>query len=210
MPYTPTKTKALAELSFNEERHRYSYGGILVPNVSTIIDEELNMYHGRPDAAEDARKRGTEVHAVTAWADEYALTGKGERYKSVPRLDYLEAWWKCLEDTGFKVEEVEQRVFHTKKLYAGTLDRVGDWDGQLTVLDIKTGMYYPISALQTAAYMEAANEGRVGRKITRRVVAQLQPDRNPPYTMHEHKERTDFQVFLSALLMYNWKGLHVR
>jgi len=63
------------------------------------------------------------------------------------------AFNKFIEETGFKPLISEGTIFNEKECYAGTFDIIGDLDGDLVLVDTKSGNnIYPEVALQLAAY----------------------------------------------------------
>jgi hypothetical protein len=94
-----------------------------------------------------------------------------------------------------KFDAIEQPLWHPVYGFAGTPDRIKE----NTIWDIKTGTtVYPSSAIQLAGYSILADI-----PTARRLVVQLKPDGK--YQVHEFKERTDRQVFLSCLTAYQWR-----
>lgn len=210
--YTVAKQTKLDDLRFDAAKHRYSWRGIPILGVTTILDDMLNFSGVPRDLLIEAQERGTMVHHLTELMD------TGEDKGTVPGdwSGYMQAWDKFKQETGFEVFEIEQKVFSAQHLFAGTLDRTGKMRKHrepskrdaLSVVDIKTGMMYPTYALQTAAYQAAANEGRLGERITERLGVQLKPDGT--YHIEEYTDRFDIQVFLSQIVVYSWKVTHGR
>lgn len=200
--YNATKLGALAKLTFQEKGHRYSYNGARVPNVTSIVDSLLPFRGAPASLMEEARFRGTRVHEITAAID----SGEDPRLsrKDKTFLPYLEAWLLFRSDCRFTPLAIEERVFHRKHRFAGTLDRIGYINGGLSVVDLKTGALYPEYALQTAAYKEAANDGRQGEKIQGRWAVQL-TDKGT-YVLTPYTDKADFSVFLAAMTLNNWKA----
>jgi hypothetical protein len=121
--------------------------------------------------------------------------------------DRLVAWVAFRGDTGFVPAAVEVQVYSNRHRYAGTIDRIGPFrGGVMSVLDIKTSASVnPIVALQLAAYQQAYNEGRkAAEKIRERWSVQLRADGT--YRLDEYKDKADLSVFLSCLLLHNWKA----
>lgn len=204
--YSQTKQKALSKLTFDPGKHKYTQSGLLIPSVTTVINELMPFQNMPQEVLREARERGTKVHELTCImdADPGIITAEEDKLWG----GYLDAWEAFKQETAFRILESEQRVYHTKYLYAGTFDRIGILEGKLGVLDIKTGMLYPEYALQTAAYLEAINEGRQEDKIKGRYSLQLKPDGK--YKLSEYKDKADFHVFLATLTLYNWRIMNGR
>lgn len=201
--YGPKKAKALSKLTFEPKKHVYHYDGFRVPSVTQILDPML-PYAGLPrDIKEIALRRGDLVHQLTQRVDQ----GKSweQEAKDTGLSGYIEAWEAFKQFTEFKVEDIELRLYHEKYRYAGTLDRTGRLYGQehLSIIEIKTGSLVPEYALQTAAYLEAFNQGRTENKARDRYVIQLEAD--GIYKVLQHTDRADFGVFVAALTISNWR-----
>ena len=207
MPYSATKQKAMAELRFKPAGHRYTASGLVVPSVTQVVDTQINAFYFVPESVrQDALQRGTLVHKLTEIHDKAPDRYEGMAYEVEKSglLGYVLAWEKFKRERMDAILETEQLVYHTKYRYAGTLDRVMLIDGLVTVVEIKTGGIYPEYAWQTAAYLAAYNEGQTGVKAEKRLVVTLQPDGK--YAPTEHKEKADFEAFLAAITMMNWRA----
>ena len=193
----------IEELQFDEALHRYSYKGLTVPGVTSVIESCLDSFSGVPaEALEYARQRGTAVHLATAL---YDLDDLQMDTVDIAILPYLEAWIKFRAETGFAPTHIEEKVFHPRHFYAGALDRIGLFFGEKALMDIKSGALMPSVYPQTAAYAEAHNY-RNADKITKRWVVQLRDDGT--YRLVELKDKGDFSVFLSALNLHQWRTQH--
>lgn len=209
MPYNKSKMEALEGLHFKEEGHTYTHGPFTIPGVTTVISSFTHFANVPTQFLEEARNRGRRVHELTELFDKRVFHFDVDSIGlEDDRLDdpYLNGWANFLSDTGFQVQEIEQKVYHRRHRYAGTLDRVGLLDDILSVVDIKTGTITPEYAWQTAAYREAANDGRASAKVQGRWVVQLTS--SGTYKMVEHKDPTDLGAFLAALTIYNWRSAH--
>lgn len=181
-------------LEFNNETHQYTYSGVVIPSVTQIIKSAgLYDFSMIPyDVLEWKRNLGTQVHAATELDDADNL---GEFDPQI--TGYIEAWRKFKIDTGFVPTLIEQRIFHKTYKYAGTLDRIGSIGGKNILLDIKTGQVDLMTVgPQTAAYAEAW-----GFKGKRYAVHIMDGD----YRLVECKNNMDFQIFLNALNIFNWR-----
>lgn len=206
--YTKAKQAILDRVQFDAKRHVYTLDGMLVTGVTSVIDSFLPFENIPAEVLESARIRGTLVHQATERFDKGKLTEGNIADLQAAKLDgYLTGWRQFLEETGAEVVEVEQRVYHTKHRYCGTLDRIMRIDGKLAVIDIKSGMLYPENEWQTAAYLEAANDGRTDEKIVDRYVVKLsqEPSKGRYYKLEPHRDRADFEAFRGALAVTNWR-----
>ncbi len=181
--------------------------GRIIPGVTSILEgaglSDFSKVNRK--TLKKAQKFGTAAHITCHLHD----IGDLDMNTLNPALEpYLNAWIKWKKDTGFILESSEQIVYSKIYRYAGTYDRIGRIDGIKTLIDIKTGTTLPKTiALQTAAYMEAYNEGKIREgKIKRRLVVHLLE--NSPAKIQKHNERTDFRVFASCLNIVNWKKIN--
>lgn len=188
------------ELTFDAIKHEYRLNGVIIPSVTQVL-EGSGLYPDfsliNPDALEWKRNLGTQVHAATALDDQDNL---GE-YD--PQIEgYLNAWRRFRRECGFRPVHIEQRTFHKKYLYAGTLDRIGVMDGKNVLVDIKTGVVDLMAVgPQTAAYCEAwglHTKGRYAVKL----------NDEGTYKLSHCNDRMDFSIFLNCLNLWRWKENH--
>lgn len=208
MHYSKQKQEVLGKLKFRASDHAYTLGGMRIPSVTQVI-EPLLPYESLPkEIRAAALLRGDLVHKLTALVDESQMSAQTwDEAMAADLSGYMDAWAAFKQATDCAIIAVELRVFHRTYRYAGTLDRLvhfGD-DDVVALLEIKTGELLPEYALQTAAYLHAVNDGRArgSEPVERRYAVQLMP--NGHFHLWEHKDRADFQVFLAALTIKNWR-----
>jgi len=186
-------------ITFDAERHRYTDNGVNIPSVTTILGAvglpNLSMV-GKEDLKR-AAERGTAVHSATEFDDEGELD---ESSLSEEISMYLEGYRRFKSESGFEIIEIEKRIYHPVLKYAGTLDRYGILNGKRVVLDIKSGVFDPLSVgPQTAAYAEAYTDLKCYR-----YALQLKDDGT--YKLHKLTNSNDFNIFLSALNIWKWRN----
>ena len=183
-----------AEVIFDELKHQYTLGGVIVPSVTQII-KSAGLYDFSmipADVLEWKRNLGTQVHAATELDD---MDNLGDYDPQIS--GYIEAWRKFKIDTGFRPVHIEQRVFHKIHKYAGTLDRIGVFGERNALVDIKTGQADLMTVgPQTAAYAQAW--GFKGKRYAVHLM-------DGGYKVIECKNKLDFQIFLDCLNLYNWR-----
>lgn len=190
----------VAGLAFDETAHRYTHNGVVVPGVTSVLNNTLDSFACvSPEILERARVLGQAVHKATALYDLDDLVIESVDLLVLP---YLEAWMKFRRETGFSPDAIEERVFHPRHFYAGTFDRAGPLFGVRSLVDIKSGIVLPSVGPQTAAYLEARNFRR-SDKLSARWVVQL--NRDGSYRLEQLKAREDFSVFLAALTLSQWR-----
>jgi hypothetical protein len=138
--------------------------------------------------------RGTYVHKACELSD------RGEL--DIDELDpvlvpYVEAWGRFRFESKFQITEMETRLISYTYQFSGKPDRIGILNGSPSIIDLKSGVVQPWTALQLAGYeiLKGSPHKRFG--------VQLKDDGN--YKLTEFKDRSDRQVFLSCLAVYYWK-----
>lgn len=190
-------------IELDEATHTYTVDGVVFPSVTQVLDP-LNSFDRVPaHRLAFARKRGRAVHLATQYFDEGDLDLDTLDPILVP---YVQAWERYLDESGFEVHAIEQKVHCPTWGYAGMLDRAGKINGDRCVIDIKvTADLSPITALQTAAY-EAAYRTDKRRRPYRRFAVRLKPDGT--YVAREFDEGFDLATFRAALTLHNWRHNH--
>lgn len=182
-------------LTFSAADHTYRWNGDIVPSVTQCLKAAgVIDYSMIPqDVLQRASIRGTAVHLACQYFDEDRLD---ETTLDPEIANYLEGYKAFLLDTGFQPARIEERVYHPLHRYAGTLDRTGTLNGQLVLVDFKTGIMLEGHRAQLAAYAMALPMPRRYRRFG----LQLTGERS--YKIHEFPIRDlarDFNVFLGAL-----------
>lgn len=202
----------MSGLTFDRDTHTYCLDGHVIPHVTQVTDT-LCSYAGVPwDVLERKREIGEAVHYATELDDAGDLDDA-----SLPDeiRGYVEAWRKFKRETGFIVGVAEMRVHSTRFRFAGTLDRIGTFEQLKHVkptmrclIDLKTTYaILPAVGPQTAAYAQAYNETFPdGARINKRCAVQLKTDGT--YNLHDCADVSDWNVFISALNLLNWKQRH--
>ena len=190
-------------LEFDPEKHVYSMDGVAVPSVTQILKESgISDFSGIDgDTLMHAARRGTLVHSACHYFDDGDLDYHDLDEEIKP---YVDAWEKFTKENECKFFSIEEQVHHPAYNYAGRLDRYGIVNNDYVTIDIKTGSLYPETALQLAAYKEAlmASDCEVPCE-TQRWVVQLKNDGS--YGIAVYDGYNDFDVFLAALSVANWK-----
>ena len=181
-------------IQFDEDTHTYTYAGVKVPSVSTIINDLLGSDYSKIDPF--YAERGTAVHK----AIELHLTGELDESSIDEHVaPYFEAFKKFQRDTGFELEVTELRVFSRELWFAGTLDLIGHIDGKKYLLDIKTGQKQKWHNIQTAGYAIGFGERDIKRGC-------IYVKKNQTYQLHAHTSNADFMVFESMAVVFNKRG----
>ena len=118
-------------------------------------------------------------------------------------MPYLTGWRTFLSDVSGVVIGSEVRVINRQLRYAGTLDSLVRIKGVTELVDIKATAAIPRTVgPQTAAYAQALGEPRIKRRV-------VQLRRDGTYRTERLNESTDWNLFLSALNVHNWRHRNV-
>ena len=140
-------------LMFDEENHTYYIFGkkpIVIPSVTQLLkyvrvigDYEIPMHYA---------ERGTEVHDLSEKIDAGQFDWGMCSEVAKP---YLYSYFNFKKENNIILNSSEERVFHNRLFYAGTLDRRWTLNGVDTITDLKTGNHAGWHSLQLGAYHAA-------------------------------------------------------
>ena len=196
-----------SQILFDAESHTYSHLGVPVPSVTTVLKDVgmIDFSAVRDDVLLKAMERGTGIHKALE------MINKGEAemdWFETHRPDlapYLASAMKFQEEMRVQFIEMEVRVFHERLLYAGTLDAIARINGVDYVLDFKSGSPQRWHSVQLAAYESAYTEDEdwpAHAAPMGRACVYLSPGK---YRFNEYIGVGDFDVFFSALRVFNFK-----
>jgi genome maintenance exonuclease 1 len=143
-----------------------------------------------------AGQRGTTVHSIV---ESWKKTEKKITLLPDDIKPYANAFYKFVEDNKLELLEHEKTVVSKKHHYAGTLDIIAKKNGDIWILDVKTGKdIYTEAHIQVSAYKNAAEEN--GQEIDRMGVVLLQENGN-----YKFEETEDvFDVFIATKLLWEF------
>ena len=163
----------MAQLLFFDQGHRYTLDGEELPSVSELCRFLSREIYGTVAqyTLDRAADRGTAVHKATEALDKY---GKVDVQDGI--LPYLQAYLSFRREHPAEWQKIEYATHHSARRYAGTIDRYGIIDGNLSLLDIKTSytIHKPLCAAQLNLYrwmLEAE-----GRPVDRLYILHLKKD----------------------------------
>ena len=187
-------------LTFDEQRHEYRMLGSVVPSVTQIL-RPLSDFSGVSRAVLDAKRDlGQRVHLACQLADEDDLDEASVEPDVAP---YLQGWRQFRRDTGALVLLNEGKVADPLLLYAGTLDRVVEINGERWLIDLKTCISTPLAVgPQTAAYLRALGDS----SVTHRGALRLRPDGT--YRLDALTGADDWACFVACLTLHRFKESH--
>jgi hypothetical protein len=184
-------------LQFNPATHQYSWGGRIVPSVTQILRPLFDFSGIDPEVLAAAADRGNRVHKATELFDQ----GRLDTLDLGDMGPYVWAYKQWHLEMSPVILEAEKQVYCGQHNFAGTLDRVASVYGEEWLVDIKTSDAIPASVgPQTAAYERALSWG----SPLKRAVLQLKGDGT--YRWRELSSPGDWPVFLSCLVIHNFKG----
>lgn len=146
-----------SEIIFFEDTHQYLLNGKPIPSVTDIISP-LHRSYGKinPAVLDQAARRGTAVHEALEMMDYGA---DFEVFpETAPYIMAYQDWAEVYRPIWTGIEEI---VFSEGGWYAGTLDRIGYFNGgdKLNIVDIKTSQPTKEAlvsvCIQTYAYASA-------------------------------------------------------
>jgi len=203
-------------LEFSEAGHTYRFKGQRLNSVTRILDHGgLRGGDFFGDKGTEYLDRGTLIHDLTAKHD----AGEKVDRRKIPKRwrGHFEAWPKFRRETGFTPSLIEHRVHSLESLFAGTIDRVGDFNcdgGELakvlgmskymeltslqTILDIKNSKSSPPGdwvRYQLVGYGHALNPKRLYNRVA---VALLTNGRYKVKVFSIESWHRDLEVFLRA------------
>jgi len=184
------------ELQFDPDTHTYTINGrrlISVTQALAIADDRrmVDPYY---------LERGRILHKACEYLDRDELDLETLDDQIRP---YFLAYVKFQEDTGFKPDLIELRLSHLTYLYAGTIDRIGDLNGNHVLIDLKSGAPAKADPLQLAAYWELA---RVNTIPIKRLFDLYLHDDSTYRLVEVVKPKLLLPVFLSALTLTRWRN----
>ena len=183
-------------LYFEEEGHKYyliDREGVIkhtLPSVSQILQTCLVSFYVKKELLAIAAARGTAVHRATEEWDKFG-TESG--------LLQLKGWKKFLDEYSVKINSVESCYFHKEYLYAGTIDRLVEIDGEHHIIVIKSGVKADWHAVQLSGYNHM-----LGLKYKRGCVYL---DKEGGYKFIKYERDEDHDAFIAALMIARWKGI---
>lgn len=146
-------------------------------------------------SSDKAKSRGSTVHSIVE-----AYVHSKTHIESIPEefRGYAQGFYKWVEQMKVEIQEHEKTVFNPKERYAGTLDLIVKLNGELYVIDAKTGKdIYAESHLQTSAYQNCFDKGMI------KGVGTLLLMENGSYKFETHRDTDKFyQAFLAAKTLY--------
>ena len=189
----------MSDFQFNEEKHEYTLGGIVIPGVTQVIQDAglINFDGVNKELLDYKADIGRKVHSATELYDSGILDEESLH----PILKgYFDSWVKFRKDFKFEPVKIEAQLFHPIYRFAGRIDRIGMIDKDETLVEIKSGGKQKVHEIQTAGYSLLWCQDK--KKIKRRIAVYLSEE---GYKIEEHKNPSDKNIFIACLSIYNYK-----
>lgn len=174
--------------------------GVVVPSHGSVLRvTQVLREAGLIDVqwiAEDARDRGSALHAATHYLDIGDLDRSSVDERVAPALTQYE---RFIAEMRPQILAVEEEVTNATFGYSGRLDRRVILNEREGVLDIKGVTRSAWHGVQLAAY--AACFDRPLRRWSLHVTAD-------DYRLIEHTDRDDWRAFQAALALVAWRRKH--
>lgn len=122
-------------LTFEEQDHLYHLEGIPIPSVTTIMQPLSQDYYGKinEEKLAFAAIRGTRVHQAVEEFELFGVMDIPDEFSG-----YTDAYLQWKNDFKVEILATEQKVYHKKLRYAGTVDLICRINGKIILMDLKT------------------------------------------------------------------------
>lgn len=195
--------------TYDDSEHKYFLNTMQLTSVTQTM--KLGGLIDTAWYSDGGLMRGQAVHAVLQYIAEGTLDWSSIADEIKP---FVDAALKFEKENKVETILYERPLYHQIYLFAGKPDRVIILNGEVGVLDYKTGTSQAWAAIQTAAYerlVEGVDEvvkalWKLKQTKLKRWALELKNNGN--YRLIEHKDRGDFNVFVSALTITNWLRVH--
>lgn len=189
------------QLEFNADIHQYKLNGTVLPAVSHVL-EPLKDFTGIPAEALK-HKRALAIELKKA-VEKYIFGDLSLLDISAELTPYFNGFLEFMDDTGFTVNKINERVYSKLYGYAGTLDLIGELNGNKVLVNTRIANTLDKSVgAQLEAYKIAYNDLNPKAKIKKTFALQFKQDGS--YRLIEYKNKLDFEMFKSCLNIYNYK-----
>jgi hypothetical protein len=199
------------EFSFDPEKHEYRVAGRAVPACTHVLAAGglVSFNFVNEELLERKSELGTQVHKACH------LFNSGKKFTCDEQIEgYLNSWETFYSRTKLAIRLSEHRQIASVNgmEYGMQIDVEGVIRGEDVIIDIKTGQVYAHHGIQLAGYAAGLYhpqlETPMGRFRTRkRIVVQLKEDGSLA-KIHRFEDKSDFDVFTSALYVTHWKMRH--
>jgi len=157
---------------------------------------------------ERAQETGTQAHHLIEWASRKAIgqeVGPEPKVREEALWAYM-AWEDWVKQHRVRPIRIEQQVWSRRYGYAGTMDLLAEVDGELSLVDYKTGKaVYEESYLQNVAYQVALAEMGHGTPTRGYIVRLPKLTSDPAFEVVSVPPVSElFPVFLAVCEVWKW------
>jgi len=180
-------------IHFDAIEHKFTMGGTTIPSVTQILKSE-----GWIDDrwyTEDGRKRGTNFHLATEWLDKGILDWTTVDGDNLPRLGQYE---NAIRELDIKMLKAEV-IVHKGKLWAGIVDRFAKFQGEPTVIELKSGQPAIADKLQIIGY------GCTQKIMPRLMLLYIKPTRYKMVLLEKAEILELARVWNETVHLYHWR-----
>jgi len=189
------------DLTFDPGPHLYFWQGKLVPGLTDIL-KSAGILGNMTYSSELHRMRGTIVHEAIRLANKGTLDFSSVEEEHQPYLAAYEAW---LLESKAKILHSEVMAYDPDLKFACRIDLLVELEGQIHVVEFKTGIPPSATAIQTAGQactIKELSESKSPYDIGR-LGLHLREDGT--YKTYPYKDARDIRVFIAALTCCNWR-----
>jgi genome maintenance exonuclease 1 len=201
---TPKELKDLKSETFPDGKRYYTLDdGTKLPSVTTVLGAQKKdaiMAWRKRVGEETANKisakasgRGTRLHNVV---EKYLLNEMSDMKMGSIMPDAKELFVSLrpiLDEHVGDIYGIEQSLYSDRLKIAGRCDCIGEWDGELSIIDWKTASkqkekrYIQNYFMQAAAYAEMFEE-RTGKRIDNLVIVIANDDLSPQIFVEKRQD----------------------
>lgn len=197
-------------LTFDSDEHIYRWRGVVVPSVTQVIGDAVDLSMVPRETLERKRQIGEALHSCIRmnWTGSLDPDSIDEPVR--PYFSAFEDWLSSSISYGrFDLHGYEQPLYSERFGYAGTPDIWSAYLDSLAVMDPKTvaGTLGPHVGLQLAAYRQLLVEN-FGAQWSAAKLYGLQLTKEGKCKPIEFDERTDWAAFCGALAWWKWRRKH--
>ena len=174
-----------------------------------MLESRLGVEKAHSKILTKAGDIGTEIHKLVDWTLRSQLvSGVGPRPTVSDTANIaFGAFEKWMGEVKLKPILIEQKIWSTTYGYAGTMDLFAEVNGELALVDFKSGKaVYGEAHLQVAAYMHALREMGHGEPAKGYIVRLPKNVADPQAEMVEADPFLDsFSTFLAVKRLWEWQ-----
>lgn len=191
-----------AEAAKYVQEHLLPGKALSAVEIETLCLEAKAAHRKKKDTAADIG------HLTHAWIENYIKDNQEELPINKEAKNGCQAFLTWLIQNKVDFIKSEQRIYSKKYNYAGTLDALAVVNGELTLIDFKTGSgCYPEMGYQLASYQLAFEEEFTETHITKRLICNIKKTGELETKEYPEYEK-DRDVFLASMVLWKRQQEH--